>query len=136
MKALVTVVRVLLGLAFVFFGVNGLHPLMKQPPPPSGPAGDFVKALVSSHYFQVVAACQLIGGLLCLISSRLVPVGLLFLGPIIVNILSYHIFLNPQGIAPGIVVAILALFLLWAYRGAFAALVREAPKAAGKTGGT
>src|SRR3954468_20797373 len=103
MKILVTIVRVLLGLAFVFFGFNAFHPLMKQPPPPSGLAGDFIKALASTHYFHVVAACQIIGGLLCLISSRLVPVGLLFLGPVIVNILCYHIFLHPEGIAPGII---------------------------------
>ena len=109
MKALVTIVRVLLGLAFVFFGVNAFHPLMKQPPPPSGAAGDFIKALASGHYFHVIAACQIIGGFFCLISSRLVPVGLLFLGPVIVNILCYHLFLMPQGIAPGIVVGVLAM---------------------------
>src|SRR5204862_1873446 len=110
-------------------GINGLHPLMKQPPPPSGVAGDFVKALATGHYFHVIAACQLIGGLCCLISSRLVPVGLLFLGPVIVNILCFHIFLIPKGIAPGIIVAALALFLLLAYRDAFLGLVRP-PKVA------
>jgi hypothetical protein len=127
MKIAITVARVLLGLAFVFFGFNAFHPLMKQPPLPSGPAGDFIKALASGHYFHVIAACQIIGGLLCLVSSRLVPVGLLFLGPVIVNILCYHIFLHPEGIGPGIIVAVFALFLLWAYRDAFAGLV-QAPK--------
>jgi putative oxidoreductase len=124
MKIAITIARVLLGLAFVFFGFNVIHPLMKQPPLPSGPAGDFARALASGHYFHVIGACQMIGGLLCLISSRLVPWGLLFLGPVIVNILCYHIFLNPQGIAPGAVAAVLALFLLWAYRGAFFGLVQ------------
>jgi hypothetical protein len=57
---------------------------------------------------------------------------LLFLGPVIVNILCFHIFLNPAGIAPGIIVAVLALFLLWAYRDAFAGLVRPPKSAATK----
>jgi hypothetical protein len=127
MKIAITIVRVLLGLAFVFSGVNAIHPLGKMQLPPPGPGRDFTTILFESHYFYVVAASQLIGGLLCLISSRTVPLGLLFLGPVIVNILSFHIFLLPTGIVPGIVCAVLALFLLWAYRGAFAGLVRGAP---------
>jgi putative oxidoreductase len=54
-----------------------------------------------------------------LLVGRYVPVGLTILGPIIVNILVFHITLNPQGIGPGIVAAILEVFLIWAYWPAF-----------------
>ena len=129
MKTAALIVRILHGAAFVFFGVNAFHPLMKQPPPPSGLAGDFVGALHTSHYFYVVAACQIIGGVCCLLASRLVPLGLLFLGPVIVNILCFHIFLLPANSAPGFVMAALALFLLFVHRRAFAGLLSGPPAA-------
>jgi hypothetical protein len=51
-----------------------------------------------------------------------VPLGLTLLGPVIVNILFYDIFLDHTGLAMGIILAALSLFLLWAYRTAFAGL--------------
>jgi putative oxidoreductase len=92
-------------------------------PPPQGLAGDFVKALAASHYFYVVAFLQIAGGALCLI-GRFVPLGLTLLGPVIVNILLFHIFLQPTGLLIAGVVAALALFLLWSYRQAFKGLLR------------
>ena len=63
------------------------------------------------------------GGLLLLI-GRYVPLGLTLLGPVIVNILLFHIFLDPSGLPMALVVAVLALFLLWRYRANFAGLVK------------
>ena len=123
MKIVAIIARVLLGAAFVFFGLNGLHPFMKMPPPPPGLAGEFSHALFASGYGKVVALLQVIGGLLCLI-GRFVPLGLTLLGPVIVNILLFHIFLNPSGAAPGVIVAVLALIVLWDERTAFAPLLR------------
>ena len=114
MKTLTIIVRSLLGLIFVVFGLNAfLHfiPL----PPPQGLAGDFMKALFVSHYFYVVAILQIAGGALCLL-GRFVPLGLTLLGPVSVNILLFHIFLEPSGLPLAVVVSVLALFLLWAYR--------------------
>src|SRR6266851_860785 len=124
MKVATIIVRVLLGLMFVVFGSNILFPFIPMPkeqPPPL--AGEFAKALMQSHYMLVVGALQLIGGLLLLI-GRFVPLGLLLLGPVIVNIVLFHIFLAPVNFAPAVVVAVLALFLLWQYRAAFAGLVK------------
>ena len=64
-----------------------------------------------------------LGGLLLLI-GRYVPLGLTLLGPVIVNILLFHIFLEPSGLPMAIVVAVLALFLLCRYRTNFAGLVK------------
>jgi putative oxidoreductase len=123
MKIVVTIVRILLGLVFVVFGLNVFLQFLPAPPPPAGPAGDFAKALFVSHYLQVVGALQVIGGAILLI-GRFVPLGLLILGPIIVNILLFHLLLNSTGLPIAIVVAILALFLLWYYRAAFSGLVK------------
>src|ERR1051326_3622120 len=123
MKFVALIARVLLGAAFVFFGLNGLHPFMKMPPPPPGLAGEFSHALFASGYGKVVALLQVIGGLLCLI-GRFVPLGLTLLGPVIVNILLFHIFLEPTGLPMAILVSVLALFLLGRYRANFAGIVK------------
>src|SRR5207249_1953937 len=123
MKVLIVIARVLLGLVFVVFGLNAfLHFIPMSPP--EGMAGEFMQALFASHYFYVVAILQIAGGALCLISGRLVPPGLMLLGPVIVNILLYHIFLMPKGLGMAIGVSVVSLFLLWAYRQAFAGLFR------------
>jgi putative oxidoreductase len=124
MKTATIIVRVLLGLAFVFSGVNIIHPLFKMPEMAASPAKDFSMALMQSHYMYVIGALQLAGGLL-LLSGRLVPLGLTLLGPVIVNILLFHIFLNQAGLPIAIVVSVLALFLLWQYRANFAGLLKS-----------
>ena len=88
---------------------------------PPTPGGRFVTAMGESHYFMVVGAAQVLGGLL-LIINRFVPLGLAILGPVIVNILSFHLFMSTQGIPGAIVVAILWLFLFYAYREYFSSL--------------
>jgi uncharacterized membrane protein YphA (DoxX/SURF4 family) len=123
MKIVIVIVRVLLGLIFVVFGLNAFLQFMPMPPP-QGLAGDFTKALFVSHYFYVIAVLQIAGGAL-LLSGWYVPLGLTLLGPVIVNILCFHIFLESKGLPLAIVVSVLALFLLWAYRGAFAGLVKK-----------
>jgi uncharacterized membrane protein YphA (DoxX/SURF4 family) len=125
MKILTIIARVILGLGFVVFGLNILlHFLPMEPPTPPPPlAVAFNKALMESHYMLVVGALQVIGGAL-LVIGRFVPLGLILLGPVIVNILLFHAFLMPEGIGPGLVVTALFLFLLWRYREAFIPLLR------------
>jgi uncharacterized membrane protein YphA (DoxX/SURF4 family) len=122
MKILIIIVRSLLGLIFVVFGLNAFLHFIPMPPP-EGLAGDFMKALFVSHYFYVVAILQIAGGALLLL-GRFVPLGLTLLGPVIVNILLFHIFLQPAGLPLAVVVGALALFLLWAYRQAFGGLIK------------
>ncbi|HYV30688.1 MAG TPA: DoxX family membrane protein [Candidatus Binatia bacterium] len=123
MKIATVIARVLLGLIFVVFGSNIFLHFIPMPPLPATLAGDFSKALIQSHYMYVVGLLQVIGGLLLLI-GRCVPLGLTLLGPVIVNILLFHIFLEPSGLPMAIVVAVLALFLLCRYRTNFAGLVK------------
>src|SRR5213594_75196 len=117
------IARFLLGLIFVVFGSNIFLHFIPMPPLPATLAGDFSKALLQSHYIYVVGLLQVIGGLLLLI-GRYVPLGLTLLGPVIVNIVLFHIFLEPSGLLIAIVVAVFALFLLWRYRANFAGLVQ------------
>ena len=122
MKILTIIARSLLGLIFVVFGSNAFLNFIPMPPP-QGLAGDFMKALFASHYFYVVAVLQIAGGALCLL-GRFVPLGLTLLGPVIVNILLFHIFLDRSGLPLALVVSALALFLVWANRQAFGGLIK------------
>jgi len=123
MKILIIIARVLLGLAFLVFGLNGFLHFINQGPMPQGQAGAFVGALFMSGYFYPISALQIAGGLL-LLSGRFVALGLTLLGPIIVNIVLFHVFLAHNGPPPAIAVTVLALFLLWAYRDRFAPLLK------------
>ena len=124
MKIIATIARIILGCVFVLFGLNIFLQFLHMAPPPSGPAGDFAKALFVSHFFYVVGALQIVGGVLCL-AGRFVPLGLTLLGPVIVNILLFHLLLDPAGLPMAIVVSVLALIVLWRHRAAFAGLVKS-----------
>jgi len=124
MKTATIISRVLLGLIFVTFGLNMFLNFIPMPPPPEGPAREFMTALFMSHYLYVVGALQVVGGII-LISGRWMPLGLTLLGPVIVNILCFHVLMAPAGLPMALVVSILALFLLWRYRGHFAGLVKN-----------
>ena len=121
MKIVILIARLLLGLIFFVLGLNGFVNFLSMGPMPTGLAGQFIGALILSHYFWVVAAVQVIGGVLLLV-NRFVPLGLVLLGPVIVNILLYHVFLNPAGIGLAIVVAILWLIVFYGHRQYFSGI--------------
>jgi uncharacterized membrane protein YphA (DoxX/SURF4 family) len=123
MKIAVTIARSLLGLIFVVFGLNMFLHFLKMPPPTGELAGDFLKALFMSHFLYAVAILQIAGGALCLI-GKYVPLGLLLLGPVIVNILLFHALMAPEGLPLALVVSVLGVFVLWAYRAPFVSLVK------------
>lgn len=133
MKIGTVIARSLLGLIFFVFGMNMFFNFIPLPPPPEGPARQFMISLAVSHYLYVVGALEVVGGAL-LLGGRLVPLGLSLLGPVIVNILCFHILLEPSGLPMAFVVAALALFLLWRCRANFAGLVRNVPPRAVSNG--
>ena len=122
MKIATWIARILLGLVFIVFGLNGFLHFIPMPPFPEGPAGQFIGAMFNTGYIYVVSGLQVIGGVLLLLPARL-PLALLLLGPVIVNILLFHLFMDRNGLPMAIVVSLVALFLLsrcWdAYRAVF-----------------
>lgn len=121
MKYVIVIARVLLGLVFLVFGSNGFLHFIPVPEM-QGQAGAFITALASSGYIYVIAFLQVVGGLCLLLGARFVPLGLTLLGPVIVNIVLYHVFLDPSGLPVALVISALALFLLWIYRFKFPAI--------------
>ena len=91
-------------------------------PKMEGHAAAFMGALAGSGYLGAVKVIEIIGGALT-ISGRYTPTGLLLLGPVIVNIALYHLFMDNSGIGMAAVLGVLSLFLLYAYRKNFAGLL-------------
>ena len=104
MKIAAWIARVILALIFIVFGLNGFLHFIPGPLPP-GLAGQFLGALIQSHYVYVVSGLQILGGALLLVTPY-VPVALTILGPLIVNIDLFHIFLMPVGAQLAILVTI------------------------------
>lgn len=117
MKIAVLIARILLGLIFVFFGLNGFLHFLPSPPIP-GLAGQYLGALVASHYVLAISGLQVIGGILML-AGRYIPIALIILGPIIVNILLFHATMAPAGIGPGLLTAVLWIIVFIGVRRAF-----------------
>jgi len=122
MRIVVTIARLLLGLMFVVFGLNGF--LLFLPPPPHipGNAGAFSGAMMNSHYVYLTAGVQALGGAL-LLADQYVPLALVMLAAVIVNILTFHITMWPQMLIPfPILVTILWFIVAWPLREHFAPL--------------
>jgi putative oxidoreductase len=115
MKIAALISRILLGLVFTFFGLNGFLNFLPQPPLPTGPAGQFLTALFASHYLYLIAGVQVISGILLLI-NRYVPLAIVLLGPMLVNILAYHLLMNSLGLSIAAVVALLWIVLFVYHR--------------------
>jgi len=130
MKIVALICRILLGLAFVVFGANILHPFMKQPPM-SGLPLQFMMVVAHTGWMKIIGLCQLLGGL-AVLSGGALPFGLCLLCPVTVNILCFHLFLmGGAGIAGGVIATVLELILIYAYRGSFAGIltVKASPTA-------
>ena len=120
MKIAALIARILLGLVFLVFGLNGFLQFIPATLPP-GMAGQFFSVLLQSHYVYFVSFFQLAGGVL-LLANRYVPLGLTLLGPVIANILIYHLLMDHRGLPLALVVLILWGILAFRQRRHFAGL--------------
>ena len=126
MKHLPTIAGALLGLLFVFASVAYFFTLVDAPPPPKDSAAAlFMGAIYPTGFLDFVKVCELLGGILIAIPATR-RIGLLVLGPIIINILAFHGFVAREGLFNPMIILIVVftLFLVWAERRAFAAYIR------------
>jgi putative oxidoreductase len=121
MKTVLLILRLLLGLVFLVFGLNGfLHfiPNMAMP----SPAISFFGALAATGYMlDLIFITQIVGGALLLIGAA-VPFALTILAPVIVNIFFFHLYLAPGGLPLAIVVCLIEIVLAWSRRASFGPL--------------
>ncbi len=119
-RYLPTAARLLMGLIFFVFGLNGFLNFIPPPPKPMAEgAMNFIGALMKTGYmFQLIAGTQLIVGAL-LLANRFVPLALVLIAPVVVNIVAFHLFLESSGLVIAIIVLALEIYLVWVYRKAF-----------------
>jgi uncharacterized membrane protein YphA (DoxX/SURF4 family) len=115
------ILRSLLGLVFVVFGLNKfLHFIPNPAEPPA--ALDFFGALFRTGYFiPLLATTEIVSGAL-LLTGIFVPFALVLIAPVIVNIFMFHLFLAPSGLPVAVILVALELVLAWQHRRAYAAL--------------
>jgi hypothetical protein len=76
---------------------------------------------MSTHYVVVVGAVMVVSSIL-LLANRYVGLGLTLLGPVLVNILTFHLLMLPAGVGPGAVATLLWFLVAWQHRVVFARL--------------
>src|SRR5687767_13723140 len=126
MKIAMIIVRTLMGLLFMFSSITYLLMVMGVFPMPEIPAGamkNFNEGLAASGYFfALLKVTEFVCGLL-LVTGRFVPLAMVILSPIIINIVLTHAFLAPEGIVPGLLLALGNIFLAYYYWDAFKPLL-------------
>jgi putative oxidoreductase len=123
MKIVAIVARYLMGLIFTVFGLNGFFNFIPATPMPSL-ATQFFTVLVTSHFILPIFLLQLACGLLFL-SNQYVPLALTLIGPILFNILLFHITMDPSGILPGAIATVCWLVVFYSVRPAFAGIFQR-----------
>ena len=123
MKHLPTIARILLGLVFVFGGVTGLFELAEPEMGEEGTA--FMGAIMDTGYlWPVLKVTEIVCGVL-LILGMFVPLALVVLAPVALNILLFHIFLEPSGVAIGLFLVVLGLYTAHQHRESFSAVLQR-----------
>lgn len=130
MKIAATIAAILLGLVFLLASVPFLLNAVPEQKLPEGPVTHFMAAFGPTGYMTFVKVLELLGAILVIIPKTR-NFGLLILGPIIVNILAFHVFVtrgldtsNPMAVVMVILIIVLPLFLLWQDRQRWLALLR------------
>lgn len=116
------IARILLGLAFVVFGLDFFLHFMPHPAM-SADAMAFSGALFAGKVFSVTKSVEVVAGL-ALLGNRFVPLALTLLAPIEIGILIFHVVYAPSGLPLIVVLIALTVYLAWSYRSAFAPMLR------------
>ncbi len=118
-----TAARILLGLIFSVFGLNGFLHFIPTPPMTGG-AGAFGGAMFATGYlFQLLKTTEVVSGLL-LLSNRFVPLALALLAPVVINIVAFHAFLAPSGLPLPLLILVLEVYLARSYRSAYSGMLQ------------
>lgn len=129
MKHAPLIASILLGGLFIMSASVVLFGFAPTPEiPENTPVWHFMQACGPTGFMTFVKVLELLGGILVII-SRSRNLGLLILGPIIVNILAFHQLIAGDGIFQPMLIGIslLAVYLLWVERKAWKGLFAPTP---------
>lgn len=116
--------RIALGLILLVASAN----LFSQRNPAANPTEQgaaFINFLIDTGYlFHLVKITELIVAVL-LLSGRFIVLALLLFAPVLVNIILFHVFLQPSGSALALAVTALTVYVASLYRDRFRALLAQ-----------
>jgi putative oxidoreductase len=121
MKIAVLIARILMGLVFLVFGLNHIYPFLPMPPMPAGDMTTMMMLMFTHKWMLLYGFLEAASGAM-LLAGRFVPLALTILGGIGVNILLFHLTLEPSGLPMPLVLMLLEVFLVYAYRRSFAGI--------------
>ena len=129
MKKLPSIAAVLLGLAFITFGLNHFLKFMSTGgmSPAGSPAAAFFGAIFTTGFLAFVKILEITGGILVALPKTR-NIGLLVLGPIVLNIIAINVFIKGGTSVfepPVIVISVLSAYLLFAARDKFLGLLGD-----------
>ncbi len=128
MLNLTFIARIILGLIFFVFGINGFLQFMPMPEL-SEPGAALMGALAATGYFfPVLKLVEVVSGAL-LLTDRFVPLALVLLAPVAVQILLFHIALEPAGLPMAALIAVLMGYLGFVgFRSSFTGVLAATPE--------
>lgn len=115
MKIAVIIVRVLMGLMFLNGAIGYFFNLYPAPPDMPQDLVTYMNGISVVHLMAIVKTIELICAI-SFLAGRFVALSSVVLMPITFNILLLHAMADPKTVAFAVVIFILHLFLLYAYR--------------------
>lgn len=126
MNKIALAARIIYGLLFFVFGLNGFLNFLPAPEGMPEAAMAFAGAMAQTGYmFPLIKGSEVIAGAM-LLAGWQVPLALLVLSPIVINIFAFHFFLTGAASVLGVPLLVVALqiFVAWNYREKFSGLFK------------
>lgn len=117
--------RILLGLIYFVFGLNGFLNFIPQPPLPDSAMGFLGGLMSAGYFFPVLKATEVICGL-ALLSGQFTALALLILAPITIQILLFHAVLTPgaSNLLMPLVMVVLSVLVAYSQKAKYAPLLK------------
>jgi len=122
MKIASIIVRVLMGLMFAFASIVVLFKLMPQPEQ-TGNVKIFMDGMTASVYLMTTVKIVELVCAIAFLSGRFVALATVVIFPINLNILLFHVFLEPSGLIMAILLTVGNLFLAYYYRDRYTSML-------------
>ncbi|MBS7564480.1 DoxX family membrane protein [Mucilaginibacter sp. Bleaf8] len=124
MKIAVIIVRVLMGLMYLFASVVVLFKINMGPQPElHGGAKSFMEGMIATGYFLTLVKVTELVCAIAFITGFFAPLATVVIFPITLNIFLYHAFLTPGDLLMPALLLLGNLLLAYAYRKHYAKLV-------------
>ncbi len=123
MKIAKTIIRFLLGIMLIVFGLNKFLQFMPMPQLPDD-AGAFMGALAASGYILPIVAIVEIGTGILLLINKFKALALVILFPVALNAFLFHVFLDLPGIGGAAFLIIMNVFLMLNEKDAYKSILK------------